>query len=80
MSSTEFALAMEAELRLMGVPFDLGELPARAADVWPLAEEGDAGRWARQFLDATTAGPDRRRASGRPGTTGQANFWTPRCS
>jgi hypothetical protein len=63
MSQDDFAAALEAELRLLGVPFARAELLAFAADVWTLAtDDPDPARWAREFLDATTTCACKRRA------------------
>jgi hypothetical protein len=56
MSRDNFTAALDQELRLRGVPFDLAELLAFAADVWPLADDAaDVGRWAGAFLEACAA-------------------------
>jgi hypothetical protein len=56
MNRDDFTAALEQELGLRGVPFDLAELLAFAADVWPLADDAaDVGRWATAFLEARAA-------------------------
>jgi hypothetical protein len=68
MNRDDFTAALEQELRLRGVPFDLAELLAFAEDVWPLADDpADIGRWATAFLEARAGvaaapGPGRERS------------------
>ena len=57
MSNPEaFFALVEADLRLRHVPFDLAELRAFVADVFPLVAPDDLpGRWAEVFLKSRRA-------------------------
>jgi hypothetical protein len=51
MSQSEFVAALEAELQLRAVPFDLAALLAFVESAWPLIEENPApGFRASEFL------------------------------
>jgi hypothetical protein len=58
LSKTGFFLAVEADLRLLHVPFDKAEPAAFLRGVWPLVEPGDLpAKWAEAFLaEAAAAG------------------------
>ena len=52
----DFLVLVEADLRLRHVPFDLAELRAFVADVFPLVAPDDLpGRWAEVFLKSRRA-------------------------
>ena len=56
MTPADFLDALEAELRLRGVAFDRRALLAFVEAAWPLiAEDPDAGIWAREFIAAGNA-------------------------
>jgi hypothetical protein len=49
----EFLPLLASRLRQQAVPFDVADLDAWLAAVWPLVEEDpDAGRWAREYREA----------------------------
>jgi hypothetical protein len=51
MSQSDFSKALESELRLRGVPFDLAALLSFVESAWPLiAENPDIAFWATEFL------------------------------
>jgi hypothetical protein len=53
MSQQDFIEALEAELQLRAVPFDLAALLSFVEAAWPLIEENpDVGFWAGEFLKA----------------------------
>jgi hypothetical protein len=54
LTSDDFLVLVETDLRLRHVPFDLAELRAFVEDAWPLVEPGDTPEtWATTFLQAT---------------------------
>lgn len=58
MTPDEFAGALEAELRLHGIPFVRGELRVFVEDCWPpIAKDPDVDFWAREFLDRLEGQP-----------------------
>jgi hypothetical protein len=53
LTTSEFTEAIETELRFVGIAFDRAELLAWTEAMRPhIAEDPDAGRWAREFIEA----------------------------
>jgi hypothetical protein len=66
MTPSSFVRALEAELRLRGVAFELRELLNYAADVWSMAQHNpDPALWASAFVK-DRAIVERMRAAGGP--------------
>jgi len=50
MTQTDFLAAVERDLQLRHVPFDMADLAEFLESVWPLVEPGDTPeRWAEAF-------------------------------
>ena len=53
MTRADFVTALEMELQLRGVGFDLAALESFVASCWPLiVDDPDVARWAVAFIDA----------------------------
>lgn len=57
MNQAAFVEELAAELRLRGVPHDMGAVAAFVADAWPLIDDDpSAGRWAQEFAGEQALG------------------------